>query len=263
MNNSELIKKIVSKKEFSDLPEKDVEVAFSNFEKRQTSEEEKIKLTRDMLRKVFSVFSSDKLFSLRQLTKHDEVWFLKKHISTKERLEFSEKVYSRIFNRINEKEISVIDLGAGINGLSYSFFPKNKEIDYLAVEGVGQLVELMNSYFKMKKINSASAIKLSLFDLESISSLIKEQKKPRIVFLFKVVDSLEMLKRNYSKDFLKEIVPLCDRLVLSFATRSLVSRKKFFVSRKWILDFIKENFNIVDDFEIGSERYLIIEQKDK
>ncbi|VVB80134.1 Ribosomal RNA methyltransferase (FmrO) [uncultured archaeon] len=263
MDKSEIISKITQKSEFSQLPEKDVELAFSKFERRQTSDEEKIKLTRDLLRKTFSVFASNKTFSLNHLNKRDEEWILKKHLSTKERFPFYEEVYTKIFQGINEKEISIIDLGAGINGLSFNFFPKEKKIKYLAVEGVGQLDALMNSYFSIKKINSASAIKMSLFDLSELSNLIQKQKKPRIIFLFKVIDSLEMLDRDYSKKLLKEIVPFCTRLVLSFATRSLVSRKKFFVSRKWILDFINENFNLVDDFELGGERYLIIENKYK
>ena len=66
-----------------------------------------------------------------------------------------------------------------------------------------------------------------------------------------------MLKRDYSKELLLEITPLVDRIVVSFATRSMVSKKKFKVSRNWITDFIKDNFKIIDDFEMGDERYLV------
>ncbi len=92
---------------------------------------------------------------------------------------------------------------------------------------------------------------------KKVKELIKKTKKPRIIFLFKVIDALESLKENYSKELIKEIVPLADRIAISFATRSLGSREKFKAKRNWIVDFIKDNFNVLDDFEIGGERYLV------
>ena len=78
-----IYQKITAKKEFSQLPKKDVEKAYSCFEKRQVSDEEnqrfsvsktlhrkqkvldeeKIRLTRELLHKVFGAFSSRKVFS--------------------------------------------------------------------------------------------------------------------------------------------------------------------------------------------------------
>lgn len=252
MDKSEIIQKIIIKREFSDLPLKDVEMAFSHFEKRQTSDEDKVKLTRDLLRKVFSVFGSEKLLNKKNL---EAEYVLKKHISTRERLGSYKEIYSRVLKEINPNEFSIIDLGCGVNGFSYGFFPKKMKINYVGVEAMGQLVDLTNNYFYNKKI-SGLAIHLSLFELEKIKQVIKDVKSPKVIFLFKTLDSLEMLERDYSKRLLKEIVPLADRVVVSFATRSLVARKKFHVERNWILNFIKENFNLLDDFELGSERYV-------
>ncbi|MEK6897731.1 MAG: hypothetical protein AABX28_00050 [Nanoarchaeota archaeon] len=272
--NLEIFKQITKKKEFSQLPKKDVELAFSHFEKRQCSDEEKIRLTRDLLRKVFSAFTSGKLLSLKN--KNPE-WILRKHLSTRERmnvqrsskdsqtrerLPYYNDIYKRIFSDFKkEKEISVIDLGAGVNGFSYEFFDKiGFVVNYLGIESVGQLTDLMNFYFKREKIKNANATHLSLFELEKVKEIIKKTKKPRIVFLFKVIDSLEMLERDYSKKLLSEIVPLADKIVVSFATRSMIKRKQFFAKRNWIVDFIKENFGVLDDFEIGSERYLVFKK---
>ena len=121
---------------------------------------------------------------------------------------------------------------------------------------MGQLVGMTNHYFKNEKI-SGKAFHVSLFELEKIRKIILEQKKPRIVFLFKVVDSLEMLENNYSKKLLLEIAGLCDFAVLSFATRSMIKRTKFSARRNWIFNFIGENFEIIDGFEYGSERYVV------
>ena len=81
------------------------------------------------------------------------------------------------------------------------------------------------------------------------------------MFLLKVIDSLEVMKRDYSKEIIKEIIGFSDRFVLSFATRSLGKGKKFSVNRGWILNFIKENYLVLNDFELGGERYLIFSKK--
>jgi hypothetical protein len=69
------------------------------------------------------------------------------------------------------------------------------------------------------------------------------------------------MDRNYSKELINNIAPLSDRIVLSFATRSLGSRKKFSVQRGWILKYINENFQVLDDFDVGGERYIVFKDK--
>lgn len=256
MNKQELRKEIIKgKKEFSKIPERDIWIAYGKFERRQCSEEEKIRLTRDLLRKVYSAFASGKLFNIKD---KDEEWFLRKHLSTRERLNYSTELYKKLFGSL--KECSIIDLGSGINGFSYKFFPKKAGVDYIAIEAVGQLVDLMNFYFKKNNLN-AKAIHESLFNLDKIKEIIRNYKKPRIIFLFKVLDSLEMLERDYSKKLLNEIVPLCDKIIVSFATKSMIRQDKFKVSRKWIIDFIKENFKLLEDFNLGNERYIVFKGK--
>ena len=250
--NKQIIERIREKREFSQLPEKDIEIAFEQFVKRQTNEEEKIRLTRELLRKVFSAFISKKLLSLKD---KDEEWILRKHISTRERLPHYIEIYKRI---LKDKETSIIDLGAGINGFSYKFF--NKNVKYTAIESVGQLTELMNFYFKKNNI-LGNAIHMSLFEKEKVKEIIKKEKKPRIVLLLKVIDALEALKDDYSKELISEIAPIADKIVVSFATKSLGNRKRFNAKRSWIVDFIRKNFNVLDDFEIAGERYLVFEGK--
>jgi len=254
MISKEILEKIKEKREFSQLPDKDIEFVFERFAKRQASEEEKIKLTKELLREIFSAFVSKKLLSLKN---KEPEWILRKHISTKERLPYYKEIYKRIFQDYKNKEINVVDLGAGINGFSYYFFNKLKlKLNYTAVESVGQLDELMNFYFKKNKIN-AKAIHLSLFEKEKINEIIKEEKKPRIIFLFKVIDALESIKENYSKELISEIAPLADKIIVSFATKSLGNRQKFKAKRNWIVNYIKENFNVMDDFEMSGERYIL------
>ncbi len=257
MEEKELIQRIIGKKEFSQLPELDVKLALGKFEKRQVGDEEKIRLTRELLHKVFSSFTSHKLLSPKNKPRE---WILRKHLSTRERLPYYSQIYSRILKNFNGR-ISLIDFGAGINGFSYCFFEESGvKVDYTGIESVGQLVNLTNDYFKKEKI-SGKAIHLSLFEIGELKKLIKKTEEPRIIFIFKTFDSLEMIRENYSLELIKEISPLGNLIVISFATRSMISKKPFKAKRNWIIEFINQNYKIKDDFELGNERYICFTQK--
>jgi len=252
-HKKELIEKIMKKPELKEIPKEDVEMALSLCFKKQNSDEENIECARRILHKVYGAFGSKKLFTAHKKERTPE-WILRKHLSTRERLKYYEEIYKRIFGNLNDFEGTIFDLGAGVNGFSLGFLPKAK---YIGIEGIGQLVTLMNNYFKTQKYN-AKAIHLSLFKLEKIKKLIKEEKGKKIILLFKVLDSLEVLKKDYSKKLLLELTPMAEKIVISLATRSMITRKKFDVNRNWIVSFIKKNFNLIDDFEVGGERYLIL-----
>lgn len=262
LDYNEIIEKIVEKKEFSELPLEDVKLVYSQFEKREDLIlEEKIKFTRDLLRKMYTAFVSNKLLSVKD---KDADWFLRKHISTAERLGNYDLVYHRVLEGIESKKgelVNVFDFGCGINGFSYNeFLSSGFNVNYVGTEPVGQLCKLQNNWFKDKKLN-ARVENLSLFNLNSNVNLINSTNGKKVVFFFKVLDSLEMLKKDYSKDVLEKIVPLVDRVVVSWATGSLVKKKKFFADRKWLKEFISKNFKILDEFEVGMENYLVFSKR--
>jgi hypothetical protein len=254
MANDDTIKKIMQKKEFSQLPLGDVVTALEKFDRPRNAEYQKVKLTRNFLREVFSSFSSRKLLSVGKGKEAE--WHLKKHKSSKERFPHYGEVYGRIFQGM--KKCSVIDLGSGVNGFAYGFLEKAglENPKYTAMEAIGQLVENMNIFFVKNRIDG-KALHLSLFQKEEVKKAIEGQPKPRVALMLKVIDSLESLKRNYSKEIIGEIAPLCDKIVLSFATKSMGKRRKFSVNRNWITGFIAEKFEILDDFEIEGERYIV------
>ncbi|OYT36766.1 hypothetical protein B6U91_00445 [Candidatus Pacearchaeota archaeon ex4484_71] len=252
--DKEIYERITKKKDFSLLPKKDVELVWKKFEKRNVSDSEKIRLTRDLLRKIYTVFASKKLFVLKE---RDEKWFLSKHISTRERIDYYSELYSRIFKKSSDKR-AVFDLGAGVNGFSYFYLPRNTK--YIGVEAVGQLVNLGNKYFEERKIDG-KMVHMSLFDLENLSGLFKGFRGDKTLFLFKVLDSLEMIKRDFSKEILLKLAPLVDRVIISFATESLLKRTKFRASRKWLHDFLAQEFEILDEFDLGGERYIVFKNR--
>lgn len=248
-----MLKKIMEKKELREIPIEDAEMALSLCLKKDSPEDYVIKCSRKILHSVYGAFGSRKLLNSK-IRAPEEI--LRKHLSTRERLPYYGQIYGRFFRDLRGFRGTIFDLGAGVNGFSVEFLPN---LRYVGIEGIGQLVKLMNSYFEKQKLN-AIAVHLSLFQLEKIKQLIKKEKGKKIVFLFKVLDSLETLKRDYSKRLLLELSSLVDRVIISFATESMLRRKKFRVKRNWILDFISENFLIIDDFEIGGERYISFEK---
>jgi len=70
-----------------------------------------------------------------------------------------------------------------------------------------------------------------------------------------------MIENNYSLKLIDEIIPLVDLVVVSFAVESMIKRKRFVANRMWITAFIKNNFEVKDDFEIGGERYICFTKK--
>jgi hypothetical protein len=291
LNEEEIISEIMKKKEFNDLPRKDVELVYSQFEEEEFVKD-RIKKTRELLLKMYTVFVSKKLLSLKD---KDSDWFLNRHKSTKERLESYEEVYLRILNSDGEKQdeissdlgasqiaemlppnppgkevsrgvkvgkqIKIIDFGCGVNGFSYEYFSKvGFDVEYLGIEPVGQLVDLQNYFFEKKGWNG-KCVQASLFDLKEIKKIVGKVKGAKIGFFFKVLDSLEMLKRDYSKKVLKELVPMFDKCVVSWATKSLGDRKKIFATKKWLKEFIEDNFKVIDEFEVRGENYLVFENK--
>jgi len=250
MEKDQIINKVMEKKELRNIPLEDVEMALGMCLGEEIGEREAVKKTRALLHKVYGAFGSRKLLQLRE---RDPEWILRKHLSTRERMPY----YKELYGKILKKGETIIDLGAGVNGFSLSYVPENK---YFGVEGIGELVDLMNDYFAKNKMK-AKALHLSLFNLRMIKNEIGEINGKKVVFLFKVLDSLEMLERDFSKKLLEEITPLVDRVVVSFATRSMISRKLFKAKRRWVIDFIKERFKILEDFELGGERYVVFKGK--
>ena len=69
LSREEILGEVMKKKEFRDLPLEDVSLVYSQFERRDGLVEEKIKFTRDLLRKMYTAFVSDKLLNIKDKVK--------------------------------------------------------------------------------------------------------------------------------------------------------------------------------------------------
>lgn len=230
----EVIEEIKKKAEFRELPD-------SLIERVAKISKWNVKETRALLRKYFTVFLTNKI--IKGKLSAEEI--LQKHISSKDR------DYAELYQRIIGKEDVIFDLGAGVNGLSYRFIGKK----YVAIEATRVLVELMNKYFQEKKYN-AGAILGDLFDLDFILKIIEGENGSKTVWLFNVIDALE-LEPNYSKKLISAVAEKVDRVVLSWPTQSLQKKRKFSAQRNWIFSFLQNNYQILDNFEMNGEKFVV------
>ena len=241
-----IVSEVVRKKEIAELPVSLVKKVVELGKIKTLDDKSKVKEARALLRKYFSVFMSNKLMK----GKIGEEEILKKHISTKQR------DYQKLYKRILKDEKTIIDFGAGLNGFSYKYINKFSNAKYIAVEAIKRFVDLMNNYFSKHNFNAA-AYWGDLFDIEKISKIVRNTEEKRIVFMFNIIDALEVIERDYSKKLICCLAEEIDKFVLSFPTKSLSGKKKFNVNRKWILDFLEKNFEILDDFETNGERFIV------
>ena len=242
-----MVEEVKRKREFSQLPESIVERSL-----KVSSED--VKGARVLLRKYFGVFLTNKV--LKGKLSGDEI--LNAHISSKKR--DYRGFYREIFEGF-ENVGSVIDLGSGVNGFSYHYLQEILgNVEYLGVEASGQIVKHVNDYFLDGKFYGR-AICEDLFNVENILAEIRSMKKNRIVFMFQLVDALESLKKNFSKEFILKISSECEFIVLTFSLESISGRKKFSVERKWLIEFLEKEFDVLKDFKMFGERVLVFRKK--
>jgi len=243
--DNNFIKNLI-KKDYEKIKEKII----SHSHPKKSKEFKKIvKDARKILHDVYGVFNTD-LTKRRNLLKKIKnnpknkdlhLSLLKTHRSSRERLPFYSKVYEKILNK-NDKII--LDVGCGLNPVSWIFM-KNK-LKYIALELTDEDCEFLNEYFKAVKLDG-KAIKKDLLNIDKFP-------KADVCFIFKVLDSLEAIKKGISKEILKKLN--CKKIVVSFPSRTL-SGKGRISTRKWFERLLK-NF---ERFEIENEIFYIINKK--
>ena len=249
----DLIEKIKQKREFSGLPDKIIENVLNQKQIKNKSDEERVKLSRAFLRKYFGVFMTNKVMK----GKDEKV--LESHISSKKRdyLEF----YKRISSIVGNNFKSVIDLGCGMNGFSYNYIRESfGEVKYTGMEATKQLCDLQNEFFNNNEISNANVVWGDLFNCVVVKDIFKESRSPRIILLLQVVDALENIEPNFAKEFLsslREYMGGEDVLVISNPMKSISGNNRFDIKRRWLDEFVKNNFNFIDKFELFDEEFLV------
>jgi len=267
---NETIKDIKSKKELKNLDNKFVEEKLNFYLKKHPLENKPfkqlkrskkyrlmLKSIRKDLREIYGAFIKEKpsLNNLKEVLKtkklnqtleeHNQI--LKTHQSTSERLNNYKEIYKNIFKEI--KPESILDLACGLNPLSFPYMGL-EDVYYIASELNKEDCNFIKDYLDLIKVKN-KVIPLNLTkDYEKLNKI-----KVDIAFLFKTLDSLEKIKRNISKDLLKNINSRY--IAVSFAIKSLSGRKPI-KERGWFYRILRELDLNFKTFETENEIFFIM-----
>ncbi|MBI4447967.1 hypothetical protein HY643_03225 [Candidatus Woesearchaeota archaeon] len=263
---NELVVAIKNKKELKSLSSAFVEgIAKEFLQKKQIKQLPQpksrdykiiIKEIRKTLREVYGVFKEknfekrkkilQEITSLNDLDAHKKILSL--HKSTKERIDAYPIIYQKIFSETGKPK-KILDLGCGLNPVSYPFMQLT-EVEYVATELTEEDAAFIEEYFKKMKING----KTIALDLTKTDQLPESD----ICFLFKLLDTLETLKRGVTKELIEKIKT--NFLVISFPTQSLGGRKGLTTKRlKWFEQIINKYKHTT--FETQNEKFYIIKKQ--
>jgi len=208
-----------------------------------------IKFVRDKAHSVYGMFQSKNIKKREEFLKNkDFEKLLTTHISTRERLKVYPKLYKKIFSYIKPK--SILDIGCGLNPVSYPYMKIKPK--YIASDFNKKDMDFLTKFFKTFKING-KAVKLDL-----INDLKKLKKyKVDVCFLFKVLDSLESVKKYISYEIIKNIN--AKYIIVSFPLKTVSGKKEMKLKkRNWFEKVILRTGYTFKTFELSDELYYVI-----
>lgn len=141
-------------------------------------------------------------------------------LSTKERLSDYQHIYKEIF-KITGKPKTILDLGAGLNPLSFPLMNLDS-LTYYSYDIDKQDIKLLNKYFKIMKARGliGKALILDVRNLSKVSFI----PSSNIVFIFKLIDLIDTKKKKISEELIKTLIKKTKFIIASFATQTLTRK---------------------------------------
>ncbi|MBT4136025.1 hypothetical protein HOD75_01515 [archaeon] len=250
----EILKKVKQHKKYKSIADEIVVEEINKYLKSNPSEKinkEMIKSIRKQLHRLYSSYQTGKktkrekyLEELKTNKNNQELLnnLLSITISTKERLNQYPELYKQIF-KITGKPKTIVDLGSGLNPLSYPLM-KIKTLNYYAYDIDEEDMKFLNKYFKIMKqqgLNGKAEI-INLRKLENNSKL-KNLPESDIILLLKVIDLIDEKKKNISEELIKQLIKKTKYIVASFATKTL-TRKPMKLPRRQGFEKMLERNNL-------------------
>jgi hypothetical protein len=217
-----------------------------------------VKQIKEEINHVYTIFlTSTYKKKEKYLEENDIEELLKIHKSTRERIDFYEEIYKKIFNWYKPEKIA--DLACGMNPLSYNIICEilNYKPDYFASDLSFSDMKFIKKFFEKKKIKMAA----KHYDLTEEKFLKeKELKNSDLVFLFKALDSIEEVKRHYSKILIEKLS--AKKIVVSFPTKSIGCKQNFTENkRNWFYKFLEKMNWKYETFQIENELFFLIDKR--
>ena len=200
---------------------------------RSSKYKQLIKDIRATLRKVYGVFQKQIKEREEYLKEKEYVSILKSHLSTKERLPIYKELYEKLWEIIGKPK-SIIDLAAGMNPFSFEFMNLDK-VKYFASELSKEDVKFIQKYFDSEKRISGKTRVINLLKIKKNPQLLKKLPNSDVCFLFKVLDSIELTRKEKIGEIIIENVPV-RWVIVSFPTRTISQKKMEKGLRRWKIE---------------------------
>ncbi|MBR9703038.1 hypothetical protein GOV10_03320, partial [Candidatus Woesearchaeota archaeon] len=184
---------------------------------------------RKELRETYGVFEletrdlREKLLAQLKTTEEKDLVvreLLATHQSSRERLPFYSLFYEELKKIIPRWE-TVLELGCGLNPISYPLLVEKigATPKYICCDIASSDMRFLTEYFTTMNITGEACV-LDAHEHEAVETIL-EQEKPDVVFMLKLLDTLESTQRHNTKKLLPRIAIHTKYLVVSFATISL------------------------------------------
>ncbi|MEM0465676.1 MAG: hypothetical protein QXW97_03180 [Candidatus Pacearchaeota archaeon] len=179
--------------------------------------------------------------------------------STQERIKFYKDIYTKLFS-ITGIPSSIIDLGCGMNPVSYPFM-KLKKLIYYAYDIDESIVSFLNKFFEIERTEGLIG-KSEILDIRDLNK-IKSLPNSDLIFLFKLIDLIDTKKRKISEPLIKILINKSKFVIASFATKTLTGKNMNLPKRRGFELMLQRNhlnFNII---QFENEIFYIIFKSDK
>jgi len=245
---TELIQKIKEKKSLHNLEDHYVQEEINKFLKQ--NQKLKNKLKEKTLKKKDKEQIIKEVRNILNIV-YGQFWIgekleLDSHKSTKERIEDYNEIYQKIFS-ITGKPKTILDLGAGLNILTYKDYP---EIHFIATELTKIDCEKIKEYYKNNKINA------EIIQTDLRTHL--EFPKADLCFMFKILDTIEKKGHKLAEELIQKIK--AKYIVVSFSTITVHNQKMNYPKRGWIEQLTKRLEYETEKFETRNEIFYIIKK---
>ncbi|MFA6460695.1 MAG: hypothetical protein WCV90_00375 [Candidatus Woesearchaeota archaeon] len=219
--------------------------------KRSSDYKQLIKEVRAKLRRSYGLFRVE---NIKINEGDDSESILAAHSSTKERSYFYPELYKKIFTITGKPKI-ILDLGCGVNPLSYSFM-NLKKVEYHAYDINEKEIALINNYFRREKILGEAAV----LDV-SKGEEVKKLPSADLAFLFKITDILDRGKGHKKTEEVLVAIPV-KWVVISFPTLTMSGKPMNAPRRRWMEWLCGRLGYPYTVLEFSNEIFYVIKKKD-
>lgn len=198
---------------------------------------------------------SQSLFSQEIINLHSKI--LSTNVSAKERLGIYPTIYSDIF-AITGKPESILDLGSGINPVSFPFM-NLPHVKYTALELSKKDCDFLIEYFAiMNEFIEGHAESIDLVEINKNPSLLSKLSAD-MAFLFKVIEPIELSKSHKIGETIMKNLD-CKWIIVSFATTTISGNRMNYPKRRWFEMMIHRLGYELKSMEKENEIFYIIKK---